>query len=79
MRKIIITSGLILSLAFNIKAQNAMASKGKCPFGFDSKTETNTEAPAAVIAAIEPEKPLTNNEWWPNQSDLSVLRKNSNL
>jgi catalase-peroxidase len=79
MRKIIITSGLILSLAFNIKAQNAMASKGKCPFGFDSKTETNTEAPAAVIAAIEPEKPLTNNEWWPNQLDLSVLRKNSNL
>jgi catalase-peroxidase len=79
MRKIIITSGLVLSLAFNIKAQNAVASKGKCPFGFDSKTETNTEAPAAVVVAIEPEKPLTNNEWWPNQLDLSVLRKNSNL
>ncbi len=56
-------------------AQEKTTSKGGCPFGFDKKKEKN-------VSNIEIEKKLKifkNQDWWPNQLDLSVLRVNSQL
>lgn len=55
-------------------AQGAAESKGKCPMGYDSKPTATYEHPSTVQA---PEKGFTNTDWWPNQLDLSLLRKNS--
>ena len=52
-----------------------METTGKCPFGHDSKASTNNAQPAINTT----EKVLTNKDWWPNQLDLSVLRKNSTI
>ena len=78
MKRIIFLSGLLMasSLAFG---QTNAESKGKCPFGFDSKPTAATEPPAAMKAPSAPQKPNTNSDWWPNQLDLSLLRKNSEL
>ncbi len=74
MKKLILLSSFLLSMLGAI-AQPAPESKGKCPMGFDTK-----ESPAQVKpAAIVPEKPYGNKDWWPNQLDLSLLRMNSSL
>ena len=64
-----------VSLSFQVNAQNNMETKGKCPFGHDSKTTTQTEQTNSQLT----KKSFSNNDWWPNQLDLSVLRKNSAL
>ncbi len=73
MKKIIILSSFMLSLV-GAFAQGAAESKGKCPMGYDSKPTATYEHPSTVQA---PEKGFTNTDWWPNQLDLSLLRKNS--
>jgi catalase-peroxidase len=74
MKKLILLSSFLLSMLGAI-AQPAPESKGKCPMGFDTK-----ESPAQVKpAAIAPEKPYGNKDWWPSQLDLSLLRMNSSL
>jgi catalase-peroxidase len=73
MKNLIIASTLILSM--NVNAQEQMASKGECPFGHDKKDLTNTEKlPETLESNVN-----SNKDWWPNQLDLSLLRKNSNL
>ena len=73
MKSIIIKTGFLVSLTINLNAQNSMESTGKCPFGHDSKTSTSTHQVTTT------NKSVTNSDWWPNQLDLSVLRKNSSL
>ncbi len=74
MKKLILLSSFLFSILGAI-AQPKSESKGKCPMGFDSQVSTTQEKPAAIA----PEKPFGNKDWWPNQLDLSLLRKNSNL
>jgi len=74
MKKLLIITGVISSLTLHLKAQD-MATKGKCPFGFDNETTAKTETQPADAKS----KSFSNSDWWPNQLDLSVLRKNSNL
>jgi catalase-peroxidase len=73
MKKILVISGLILSI--NINAQKAMESKGECPFNHGNQDENKTEV--ANINSVG--NGLSNREWWPNQLNLSVLRQNSSL
>ena len=50
-----------------------MEPQAKCPFGYESKADTSNGQKTAHQTAND------NKDWWPNQLDLSVLRKNSNL
>ena len=68
-------SGLSLVIVINANAQEKMESTAKCPFGYDSKESKNTEQSVGSATA----KAFTNKDWWPNQLDLSLLRKNSDL
>ncbi len=89
MKKIILTTGLLTSVLCSstiiLKAQEAMESKGKCPFHFDrvsgekKETTTHEKTTAAVVSSNTTNGQTTNREWWPNQLDLSVLRQNSSL
>lgn len=74
MKKIIIALSLVLSIKVN--AQMNTESKGKCPMGFGNKEVVKTEQPAKSESN---KRVFTNKDWWPNQLDLSLLRKNSNL
>jgi len=79
MKKIIFKSGLLASLLLsfnsNLHAQEAMESKGKCPFhrGGDKGKKEST------AVAVENTKANNNRDWWPNQLNLEVLRQNSSL
>jgi catalase-peroxidase len=73
MKKIISISSALFFLSINLNAQKSSDSQGKCPMGHDSKTATNNEQATPL------QTPKKNKDWWPNQLDLSVLRKNSNL
>ncbi len=73
MKKLII--GLTIIISINANSQEKMESKGKCPFGHDNKQSTNAEQSVVNVQS----KVFTNKDWWPNQLDLSLLRKNSNL
>jgi catalase-peroxidase len=74
MKKIIIALSLVLSIKVN--AQTSAESKGKCPMGHGTKDVVKAEQPAKSESS---KKVFTNKDWWPNQLDLSLLRKNSNL
>lgn len=58
-----------------LSAQMAMETTGKCPLGYDGNTSSQTEQNHLQLN----EKRVSNQDWWPNQLDLSVLRNNSNL
>jgi len=73
MKKTIVVLSLFLSI--NINAQNRMENKPKCPFGHGREETTATEP--VIINFNTPV--FTNRDWWPNQLDLSILRKNCNL
>ena len=73
MKKIIIVFTLIASI--NANAQDKAESKGKCPMGFITKEKAK---PTTEVENTKG-KVFTNKDWWPNQLDLSVLRKNSEL
>ncbi|MFA9212767.1 MAG: catalase/peroxidase HPI [Candidatus Methylacidiphilales bacterium] len=75
MKKGIIAIGCLL--AFTVNAQDKKASAGKCPV-MHSETTTETSAPNPEVSSVNP-KGKKNNEWWPNQLNLSVLRQNSTL
>ena len=44
-------------------------------------SDSGSESENPVIAAPTPKahRPLTNQDWWPNQLDLQVLRQHSHL
>lgn len=71
--KTILTAALLFAMAITTKSQN-METTGKCPFGHDSKS-TVQQPPATLPANATRQQP----NWWPNQLDLSVLRKNAPL
>ncbi len=73
MKKAVLLFSLFLTI--NLNAQNKMESKPKCPFGHGSEETAETE-PTAVTSNSQV---FTNRDWWPNQLDLSLLRKNSTL
>lgn len=79
---------LILSIAalsvFGASAQTEHGQAGVCPV--TGMSAHNMKAPHMAAKAEEPakEKPspiegTTNEDWWPNRLDLSVLRQHSNL
>ena len=72
---------LTLFLTINLQAQEEMVNSGKCPFGHDSKPTTPTEQVVGNTSSNvnANSTAFTNKDWWPNQLDLSPLRKNSNL
>lgn len=73
MKKTVLLFSLFLTI--NLNAQNKMESKPKCPFGHGSEEMAETE-PTTVTSNSQV---FTNRDWWPNQLDLSLLRKNSTL
>jgi len=86
MRRLFFTAAVAL-FAYSANAQDSGESKGKCPFGFD-RLAAKREAKAAAAAEAENNtggglRTLTdrdgtsNNDWWPNRLDLSVLRQHS--
>ncbi len=75
MKKILLKSICLVLFSVRLFAQNYTESAGKCPLGHDSKTTGHTSQDTVHSAG----KFFTNKDWWPNQLDLSVLRKNSNL
>ncbi len=75
MRKLIFTSSILFSITFGISGQNSVEAPAKCPMGYDTKVSGSAEKANTNFA----HKAMTNAEWWPNQLDLSLLRKNSNL
>jgi catalase-peroxidase len=86
MKKLLLTSSVLLALSIGVNAQSDMSSEGSaCPFGFDKMGQTNnaSEKPNAhtkpVSAQGSTQNHNTNKDWWPNQLDLSVLRQNSAL
>ncbi len=87
MKRIIITTGLLTSFFMandiNLFAQEAMESKGKCPFHFGrSSKEKNAVASnetTTVSSSNSSNSKTSNGDWWPSQLDLSVLRQNSSL
>ena len=52
-----------------------MEAQGKCPFGHDSKPTAQSSETSTQLKRTE----NTNGDWWPQQLDLSVLRRNSSL
>ncbi len=87
MKRIIITTGLLTSVFMandiNLFAQEAMESKGKCPFNFGrSSKEKNAIASnetTTVSSSNSSNSKTSNGDWWPSQLDLSVLRQNSSI
>lgn len=73
MKKIFSVSSLLIFLTISMNAQKSMEPQAKCPFGYESKADTSTGQKTVHQTAND------NKDWWPNQLDLSVLRKNSNL
>lgn len=65
MKKEILSAGLFLSLMANAQQPTEMGAS--CPFHAGSKT---TNAPT---------NGTSNQDWWPNQLNLSILRQNSTL
>jgi catalase-peroxidase len=67
---LLIGSCLSILAASNSTSAQEMAEKAECPFGF-GKEKSNGQ----IIQG----EGTTNKDWWPNQLDLSVLRKNSSM
>ena len=64
---------LTLFISVSLIAEENMDKKGKCPMGHDSKEMAST-----VQNNLSTDKKVfTNKDWWPNQLDLSLLRRNS--
>src|SRR6476661_216659 len=53
--------------------------EGGCPVMHDSATAQGSESENPVIDSPDPQghRPRTNQDWWPNQLDLSVLHAHS--
>ncbi|NBX80915.1 MAG: catalase/peroxidase HPI [Flavobacteriales bacterium] len=71
-----------------IYAQDSAQSSGKCPMGHGvatgaqtgiSSTEKKTNLPSDSVLKKQGMNGTNNNDWWPNQLNLSVLRQNSSL
>ena len=71
MKKSVLTFGLLLAFAATAQKKKEAAAAGKCP--------VMHEAPASTPAHTPMVGGTKNDDWWPNQLDLTVLRQNSEL
>ncbi len=78
MKKFLLSIGLLTTfVAFSQPKNEEM---GKCPFGFDTKVNVDTQSLSKNSNPNNMPLSKTNNfDWWPNQLNLSLLRQNSNL
>lgn len=67
MKKVVLVSSLLVVFISN--GQKNMESQSKCPVNHGG----NMDQPKVV------DQGTVNDEWWPNQLDLSILRQHSNL
>lgn len=70
MKKSVLTFGLLLAFAATAQKKKDAAA-GKCP--------VMHEAPANTATSTVPTSANKNDDWWPNQLDLTILRQNSEL
>jgi catalase-peroxidase len=70
MKKSVLTLGVLLSFAA-VAQKKKDAAVGKCP--------VMHETPANTATSTVPTSANKNDDWWPNQLDLTVLRQNSEL
>jgi catalase-peroxidase len=71
-----------LSVSCWISAQDSADNTPKCPFGHDGSSKTNAineNIDTSVRAQLAPRDGQTNQDWWPNSLDLSVLRQQSEM
>ena len=71
MKKSVLTLGLLLAFAATAQKKKEAAAAGKCPVMHEAPTSTPTNTP--IVSGTK------NDDWWPNQLDLTVLRQNSEL
>jgi catalase-peroxidase len=88
--KKIFTVGLIVS-CLSVSAQDIGDKVLTCPFGFGSQNQNNSKSAtfegqassmennARLETTQSSSNGTSNEDWWPNQLDLSVLRQNSEL
>ena len=69
-RNLLIGISILLFASCSTTNDEGMEAEGGCPFGFDKKKSTGQ-----VIKG----EGTTNQDWWPNQLDLTVLRQHSEL
>jgi len=74
MKKIITTTFLFLSVL--AQAQKKDKKEAVCPMGHGSSSSVSTEKTAPTSTKSTNPKGNNNEDWWPNQLDLSVLRTN---
>jgi catalase-peroxidase len=74
MKKIITTTFLFLSVF--AQAQKKDKKEAVCPMGHGSTSSASTEKTAPGDAKPSGNRGTTNEDWWPNQLNLSVLRTN---
>jgi catalase-peroxidase len=74
MKKIITTTFLFLSVL--AQAQKKDKKEAVCPMGHGSSSSVSTEKTAPTPTKSTNPKGNNNEDWWPNQLDLSVLRTN---
>ena len=77
MMKFILFSACLL-FTFSTYSQD-MTQGGKCPFGFDVKSEDSNKSQNRISTNISSgdEIPKTLKDWWPNQLDLTPLKLHS--
>ncbi|SHI65285.1 catalase-peroxidase [Mesonia phycicola] len=64
---------LFASISKSDKKENTEKKSGGCPFGFDKLSSSTGQNIKNV------DRGTTNNEWWPNQLNMSILRQNSEM
>jgi catalase-peroxidase len=74
MKKFMTTTFLFLSVL--AQAQKKDKKEAVCPMGHGSSSSVSTEKTAPTSTKSTNPKGNTNEDWWPNQLDLSVLRTN---
>ncbi len=74
MKKFMTTTFLFLSVF--AQAQKKDKKEAVCPMGHGSSSSVSTEKTAPTSTKSTNPKGNTNEDWWPNQLDLSVLRTN---
>ncbi len=65
----LVTAAFIILSAFNSPENTGEEASGGCPFGFDKMNKST--------GGVTKSEGNSNKEWWPNQLDLTVLRKNA--
>jgi catalase-peroxidase len=74
MKRIVIGIGLVVACGVNAQ-QKEESSMGKCPVPHGSTSSSSTPE----LHHQHTSKGTSNQDWWPNQLDLSILRQNSSL